>query len=101
MLTQNGHPFAYFSKKLGAKLAMASAYVKELYAVTQAVTKWRHYLLRRRFSIKTDHQGLRELMNQVVLTPEQQYYLLKLIGYDFEIIFRPGKHNQVADALSR
>lgn len=70
VLTQDGHPLAYFSKKLGGKLVLASAYIRELYAVTQAVAKWRHYLLGRRFLIKTDHQGLKELMNQVVLTPE-------------------------------
>ena len=50
---------------------------------------------------KTDHPRPKELMLQVVLTPKQQYYLSKLLGYDFEIIYRPGKHNQVADALSR
>ena len=70
VLTQDGHPLAYFSKKLGGKLVLASAYIRELYAVTQAIAKWRHYLLGRRFLIKTDHQGLKELMNQVVLTPE-------------------------------
>ena len=101
VLTQDGHPIAYFSKKLNKKLALASAYIRELYAMTQAVAKWRHYLLGRKFSIRTDHQGLKELMTQVVLTPEQQYYLSKLMGYDFEILYRPGKLNQAADALSR
>jgi len=40
-------------------------------------------------------------MTQVVLTPEQQFYMAKLLGFDYEIVFRPGKLNQVADALSR
>ncbi|XP_072066694.1 uncharacterized protein [Arachis hypogaea] len=101
ILSQGGHPIAYFSKKLGAQLSQASAYVRELYAVTQAVAKWRHYLLGRKFLIRTDHQGLRELTTQVILTPEQQHYLSKLLGYEFEIEYRPGKFNKVADALSR
>lgn len=45
VLSQEGHPLAYFSKKVNAKLAASSAYVRELYAITQAVRKWRHYLL--------------------------------------------------------
>ena len=40
VLTQNGHPIAYFSKKLGRKLAVASTYVRELYVMTQAIAKW-------------------------------------------------------------
>ncbi|QHO43351.1 Transposon Ty3-I Gag-Pol polyprotein [Arachis hypogaea] len=65
VLSQQGHPIAYFSKKLNSRLRVASAYVQELYAITQAVAKWCHYLLGRRFFIKTDHQGLQELMNKV------------------------------------
>ena len=40
-------------------------------------------------------------MTQVMLTPEQQYYLSKLMDYDFEILYRPGKQNQAVDALFR
>lgn len=101
VLSQDGHPLAYFSKKLTSHLAVASAYVRELYAVTQSVLKWRHYLLGRHFIIKTDHKSLRELMFQVVQTPEQQYYVTKLMGFQFTVVYRAGKTNQVADALSR
>jgi len=37
----------------------------------------------------------------VIQTPEQQFYLSKLSGYHYEIQYRPGKFNVVADALSR
>ena len=101
VLSQKGHPLAYFSKKLSPKMANASAYVRELYAITQAVAKWRHYLLGKRFLIKTDKQSLKELMSQTVQTPEQQYYLTKLLGYEFDIEYRTGNSNAAADALSR
>ncbi|KAF7812105.1 Transposon Ty3-G Gag-Pol polyprotein [Senna tora] len=101
VLSQNGHPLPYFSKKLTKRLSLSSAYVKELYAITQAVMKWRHYLLGRKFTIKTDHKNLKELMHQVVQTPEQQFYLSKLLGFDFEILYRTGRTNLVLDALSR
>ncbi|KAF7844337.1 Retrovirus-related Pol polyprotein [Senna tora] len=90
-----------YSKKLSKKLSKASAYVRELYAITQAVMKWRHDLLGRRFTIKTDHKSLKELMHQVVQTPEQQFYLSKLLGFDFEIVYRTGRTNLLADGLSR
>jgi hypothetical protein len=32
---------------------------------------------------------------------EQQKWVTKLFGYDYEIIYKKGKENVVADALSR
>ncbi|MCI42873.1 hypothetical protein A2U01_0064110, partial [Trifolium medium] len=40
-------------------------------------------------------------MTQIIQTPEQQFYLAKLLGYSYEIIYKPGPQNRVADALSR
>lgn len=101
VLTQNGHPVSYFSKKLCPKLQNSSTYVRELHAITTAVQKWRHYFLGNQFIIETDQKSLRELMNQVIQTPAQHYYLSKLLGYDYVIVYKPGKSNTVADALSR
>ena len=99
VLSQNGHPLAYFSKKLTHKMSLASAYVRELYAITQAIARWRHYLLGKRFLIKIDQKSLKELMSQVIQTPEQQYYLTKLLGYEFDIEYQFGHSNAAADAL--
>ncbi|KAL4388984.1 hypothetical protein GQ457_09G026490 [Hibiscus cannabinus] len=101
VLQQDGHPIAYYSQKLSPRMQAASTYHREMYAITQAVGKWRQYLLGRRFSIVTDQRSLRELTQQTIQTPEQQHWLSKLIGYDFEIKYRPGKQNDVADALSQ
>ncbi|KAL4304486.1 hypothetical protein GQ457_10G025610 [Hibiscus cannabinus] len=101
VLTQDNRPLAYFSQKLSPRMQGASTYHREMFANTQAVGKWRQYLLGRRFIILTDQKSLRELTQQTIQTPEQQRWLSKLIGYDFEIRYRPGKLNSVADALSR
>lgn len=62
---------------------------------------WSQYLLGHQFTILTDHRSLKELMSQVVQTPEQQLYLARLLGYDYRIQYRSGKANTAADALSR
>ena len=41
VLTQKGHPLAYYSKQFCPKLINASTYVWELAAITAAVKKWR------------------------------------------------------------
>ncbi|XP_062109432.1 uncharacterized protein LOC133820560 [Humulus lupulus] len=101
VLMQEGHPVAFFSKKLGPHFAGASAYSREMRAIIEVVTKWRQYLLGRHFTIRTDHKSLKELLTQVIQTPEQQQFLCKLLGFHFSIEYKPGRTNAAADALSR
>lgn len=54
VLSQQGHPIAFYSQKLCPRMRRASTYHREMYAITQAVAKWRQYLLGRRFIIYTD-----------------------------------------------
>jgi len=44
VLSQVGHPIAFFSKKLCPKKQNNSVYVKEMLAIIESVKKWRHYL---------------------------------------------------------
>lgn len=62
---------------------------------------WRQYLLGRKFLVETDHQSLKSLLTQSIQTPEQQQWLRKLLGFDFEIKHKPGRDNTPADSLSR
>ncbi|XP_058783964.1 uncharacterized protein LOC131658715 [Vicia villosa] len=101
VLSQEGHPIAFFSKKMCPRMQAASVYVREMFAVTEAVKKWRQYLLGQEFHIFTDQKSLRNLLLQKVQTPEQQKWAAKLQGFNFEIFYKPGKTNVVADALSR
>ncbi|CAH9143923.1 unnamed protein product [Cuscuta epithymum] len=101
VLRQGNHPIAYFSKKLNASMQKQSAYAREFYAITEAIAKFRHYLLGHRFIIRTDQKSLRSLTDQAINTPEQQKWLQKLLGYDFSIEYKLGKENIGADSLSR
>ncbi|GKB77646.1 ty3-gypsy retrotransposon protein [Tanacetum coccineum] len=101
VLLQKGQPLSFFSRKLGPRMRIAATYQKELFAIVEAVYKWRQYLLGRRFIIQTDHKSIKELMQQVIQMPLQQKYVRKLMGFDFTIEYKPKVSNQVADALSR
>ena len=65
------HLIAYFSRKLGHRMLVASTYIKELHAIAEAVHKWRQYLLGHFFIIRIDQKNIRELLQQVIQTPEQ------------------------------
>lgn len=101
ILAQQGRPITFFSKQLSPHLRASSTYSHEIYTITEAVHKWRQYLLGRRFTIITDHQSLCTMVHETVQTPEQQRWLTKLLGFDFDIIYKPGSLNGPADALSR
>jgi len=101
VLSQAHHPIIFFSKKLSLRLQRQSSYVREFYAITAAIAKFRHYLLGHKFIIRTDHKSLRSLIDQTIQTPEQQAWLPKFLGYDFTMKYKPGCDNLVADALSR
>ena len=62
VLLQDNHPIAFFSRKLGPRRRVASTYHKELYAIVEAVQKWRQYLLGREFIIRSDQKSLKELL---------------------------------------
>lgn len=55
VLSQKAIPIYFFSKKLSPRLAYSSTYIRELYALTEAVKKWRQYLLGHTFKIFTNH----------------------------------------------
>ena len=101
VLTQQGRPTAFMSGALGIAKRSWSTYAKEMLAIIQAIQSWRPYLLGRKFFIKTDRQSLKHLLEQRIATLEQQKWVSKLLGYDYEITHKQGKENSVADALSR
>lgn len=101
VLIQEAYPIVFFSRKLGLQRRTASTYHKELFAIVEAVQKWRQYLLGREFVIRSDQKSLKELLQQVVQTPDQQLYVRKLMGYKFRIEYKKGITNKEADALSR
>jgi hypothetical protein len=70
-------------------------------AILHALKKWHPYLIGRHLKVKTDLDSLKYFLEQRLSSEEQQKWVTKILGYDFEIIYKKGKKNVVADALSR
>jgi hypothetical protein len=101
VLMQEGRTLAFTSKQLSERNLGKSIYEKEMLAILHAMDLWHPYLLGQRFQIKKDHQRLKYFLEQHISSLEQQKWVTKLFGYDYEIIYKKGKDNVVADALSR
>jgi hypothetical protein len=69
--------------------------------ILHALKKWCPYLIGRHFKVKTDHDSLKNFLEQRLYLEEQQKWATNTLGYDFEIVYKKGKQNVVADALSR
>ena len=101
VLMQEGHPLAYMSKALGPKNRALSVYEKEYLAILLAVDHWRPYLQFQQFTIRTDQKSLVHLQNQKLHTIWQQKALTKLMGLNYNIVYKKGVENSTADAISR
>ncbi|KAG6517981.1 hypothetical protein ZIOFF_021381 [Zingiber officinale] len=101
VLVQEGHPVAFESRKLNAAEQKYSAHEKEMVAVVHCLQVWRVYLLGTKFLVRTDNIANTFFATQKKLSPKQARWQEFLAEYDFAWEHKPGKHNQVVDALSR
>ncbi|KAL7725192.1 hypothetical protein ACLKA6_017348 [Drosophila palustris] len=88
---------AYVSRRL----VKAEATEKECLAIVWAIRKLRCYLEGYRFDVVTDHLALKWLNSIDNPTGRIARWALELKQYQFDIHYRRGKQNVVADALSR
>ena len=74
---------------------------KELLAIIRFSRQFRHYLLGRHFTARTDHNSLTWLMNFKEPQGQLARWLEELSQFNMEIQHRPGKKHTNADASSR
>ncbi len=78
-----------------------SSYEGKCLAIVWAVAHFRCYLFGTQFTLVTDHQTLKWLMESNKLMGKFTRWALILEEYDFQVVHRPGVTNLDVDGLSR
>ena len=94
-------PVAYASRTLQAHEKNYGVTELEALALVWSVKHFRHYLYGHHCDVYTDHEALKSLLNTPHPSGKLARWGLALQELDLNIIYRPGKTNANADALSR
>lgn len=94
-------PICYASRTLSDSEINYSTIEKELLAIVWATKYFRPYLFGRKFQIVTDHKPLTWLMSLKEPNSKLIRWRLKLEEFDYQIVYKKGRMNTNADALSR
>jgi len=97
------HPVAYYSKKHSPAECNYDIHDKELMAIIKALEEWRPECEGAAYPLQliTDHKNLEYFMTKKLLNRRQARWSEFLTRFDFKIVYRPGKSNGKADALTR
>jgi hypothetical protein len=92
---------AYESRKMIPAEVNYPVHDQELLSVVHGLRKWRHYLHGGKVRVITDNWATKFLLTKPELNKRQAGWLDFIQEFNLEIVYRPGKDNTVADALSR
>ena len=67
VLMQDNHVICYESRKLKENEKNYATHDLELAAIVHALNMWRHYLMGRRFEVRTNHCGLKYMFDHPTL----------------------------------
>lgn len=96
-------PLAFFSRKLSPCQQKYSPYDRELLAIYESIKYFRHMLEARHFVVYTDHKPITFAFHErkANCSPRQYRHLDYISQFTTDIRHISGKHNVVADTLSR
>ncbi|GJV01079.1 reverse transcriptase [Tanacetum coccineum] len=100
VLMQDRHPIVIENRKLNEMEMKCTVQENEMTAVVHCLRIWRHYLLGSRFVIKTDNIATSYFQTQKKLSPKQAHWQDFLAEFDYQLEYKQGKANVVADAFS-
>ena len=95
------HPVAYASRTISKHERNYCITELEALGVVWAVRHFRAYLLGHHCTVYTDHSPVKAMLTAKHPSGRLARWSLTLAEFDLEILYRPGKQNSHADALSR
>lgn len=100
---ENGNqlPVQYISRKLFPREKRYSTVEKEALAIKWALDTLKYYLIGKEFVLETDHSALQWIHKMKDTNARITRWYLSLQPYRFQVRYRPGKKNVIADFLSR
>lgn len=96
-------PVAYYSRKLSPAESNYPIHDKEMLAIVSCLTEWSPELqsVAKPFTVFSDHKNLSYFTTKQLLNERQVRYSEVLSRFNFQLQWRPGKHCERPDALSR
>jgi hypothetical protein len=96
------HPVAFFSKKHSPAECNYDIYDKVLMAIIKALEEWRPQCegAEHKLQLITDHKNVEYFLSKKLLNRRQARWAQFLSRFDYGIVYRPGKSNGKADALT-
>lgn len=104
VLLQDKRPVAFASRSLNETEQNYAQVEKELLAIVYSCVKFHNYIYGRQVEIHTDHKPLVSIMkNEMnkINSSRLQRMKMKLLIYNTNVVYVPGKEMHVADHLSR
>jgi predicted aspartyl protease len=97
------YPVGYYSKTMDQAEVNYAIHDKEMLAIVRSFDQWRAELAGSpsKVNVYTDHEALKYFMTTKKLNQRQARWAELLSAFYFEIVYRPGTKNVVADTLTR
>ncbi len=99
--SENRRPVQYISRKLFPREVRYSTVEKEALAIKWALDTLKYYLIGKDFTLETDHRALQWLHRMKDSNARITRWFLSLQPFKFQVKYRAGAQNVVADFLSR
>lgn len=102
-ICQDGHPLAYASRSLTASERNYAQIEKEMLGIIFGLERFHHYTYGRLVNVQTDHAPLVSVSKKDVakVSARLQRMKLRLLKYQIDVHYVPGKELFLADTLSR